>query len=596
MAQAVALETKIERPSEIRNGLICASVFAACLLIAHPVVEMGFNDDWSYIKTAQVFAQTGHFVYNGWATAMLGWQVVWGALFIKLFGFSFTVVRLSTVVVAMAAIVLFHAVLVRFGVNARNAVIGTLTLALSPLFFPLAASYMSDVPGLFVVLLCIYLCQRAIAAGSSGATIAWLCAAATSNVIGGTARQIAWLGALVMVPSAGWLLRRRRGVLPATLLLWLASVASVFACMSWFARQPYSISKPYFGKHHLIHLFFDLAGSVLLLLLLVYPILIAWLPQTRSISRKALIGILLVVLVWGFYQWAMGWTMPWLINVIHVEFASTRGDFLLQWGPLILPIWAREAVSLLVIATALIFMERHELWAPASKTIPQFWSLVRKTLSQATSWHDLLWILGPFCLCYFVLLIPSGYHLVIFDRYLLILMPPLITCLLKVYQECIASALPNFSVAVLGMLALLAVCGTHDLFAWERARLAAIYELRVSGIPRTQIQGGLEYDGWTQIEYGGYIDDPRIKIPAGAYHPNTHLPQVSAACTFGLAPVTPVVQPKYSIVFAQSGCLAPSKYPPVTYRTWLPPFKGTVYIQQIPNVSSNTEKAAPLKS
>lgn len=599
MAQAVALEAKVERPSEVRNGLICAFVFAAGLLVAHPVVEMGFNDDWSYIKTAQVFAQTGHFVYNGWATAMLGWQVVWGGLFIKLVGFSFTIVRLSTVVVAMAAVVLFHAVLVRFGVTARNAVIGTLTLALSPLFLPLAASYMSDVPGLFVVLLCIYLCQRAIAAGSSGATIAWLFAAAVSNIAGGTTRQIAWLGALVIVPSAGWLLRRRRGVLLTTSLLWLMSAASVFACIRWFARQPYSIEKPFFAatRPHFVHLLFDLAGSGLCLLLLVFPILVAWLPKIRFLDHKALLRIGLVVLLWGFYQWATGWTMPWLVNLLRMELARTRADFLLWPKLLILPMWVMEAVSLIIIATALIFVEQHNMWSLGSKTVPQLWSLVRKKLSRTTSSQDMLWLFGPFSLCYFVLLIPSGYHMVIFDRYLLILMPLLITCLLKVYQEEIAPELPNFSVAVVAVFALLAIGGTHDLFAWERARLVAINELRASGIPRTQIQGGFEYDGWTQIEAGGYINDPRLKLPSGAFHPDTHIPpQVPPECRFAFAGFTPAIKPKYSIVFGNSGCLAPSKYPPVTYRTWLPPFKGTIYIQQIPNSSSDSEKPAPLKS
>lgn len=66
--------------STLRNGLLCAGVFAVCFWIAWPVAEMGFVDDWSYTKSAQVFAQTGHFAYNGGATAMLGWQVAWGAL------------------------------------------------------------------------------------------------------------------------------------------------------------------------------------------------------------------------------------------------------------------------------------------------------------------------------------------------------------------------------------------------------------------------------------------------------------------------------------------------------------------------------------
>jgi hypothetical protein len=60
-----------------------------CVLVARPFVSMGVIDDWSYIWTARVLANTGHLTYNGWATAMLGWQVYLGALFIKLFGFSY---------------------------------------------------------------------------------------------------------------------------------------------------------------------------------------------------------------------------------------------------------------------------------------------------------------------------------------------------------------------------------------------------------------------------------------------------------------------------------------------------------------------------
>src|ERR1700733_4445503 len=64
-----------------RDGLFCAALVMACLIPAWPFAEIGINDDWSYIQTVQVFAQTHHFVYNGWATAMLGWQVLWGSVF-----------------------------------------------------------------------------------------------------------------------------------------------------------------------------------------------------------------------------------------------------------------------------------------------------------------------------------------------------------------------------------------------------------------------------------------------------------------------------------------------------------------------------------
>src|SRR5260370_42181625 len=116
------------------NGLICACIVAAGVLLTYPVAEMGFQDDWSYIRTALEFARTGHFVYNGWATAMLGWIIPWSALFIKVFGFSFTIVRLSLLPVTMACIYLVNASLERFRISGRNAGLGARPLRSPPIF------------------------------------------------------------------------------------------------------------------------------------------------------------------------------------------------------------------------------------------------------------------------------------------------------------------------------------------------------------------------------------------------------------------------------------------------------------------------------
>jgi hypothetical protein len=575
----------------IRNGLICALIVAACLWATYPVVQMGVGDDWSYIKTAQLFAHTGHFFYDGWTVEILGWQVVWSALFIKLFGFSFTVVRLSILPVAMATVFLFHAILLRFGVNPQNAALGTLTLGLSPLFVPLATTYLTDVPGLFVILLCIYFCQRVVAAASSRTTLMWLCLAAGSNVAGGTARQVAWLGALVIVPSAGWMLRRRRGVLLTSSLLWVFSVAAIFACMRWFARQPYSIPGPAPKGAHFSPIFLtirsiiEVIGGTLCLLLLLYPILVGWLPKIRALDRAALLRIASITAIWGLFQWATKWTLPWLTTVLRSEFAAERTGTL-RPTPLFLPMWALEAVSLLVIATALTLVEQCSIWSRLeNKTVRELWFVTKNELGRASSRQDILWLLGPYSVCYFLLLVSGAYHLVFFDRYLLFVMPVAIVCLLKLYQARIAATLPVISVIVLAIFAILAIGGTHDLFAWHRAELAALDEIRASGVPRTEIQGGYEYDGWTQIEASGYINDPRLKVPAGAYHPYTRPQALPDDCRFEFTPYTPAIQPKFSTIFPKTWCLAPSKFPPVSYRTWLPPFKGTIYIQEIPDHS-----------
>ena len=269
-----------------RNGLICACLVAAGVLITYPVAEMGFQDDWSYIRTALEFARTGHFVFNGWATAMLGWMIPWGALFLKVFGFSFIAARLSMLPLAMATVYFFHATLVRFGIGPRNSVFGALTLGFSPVFFPMAASFMSDVPGLLVIVLCLYFCVRAVQSETSRSTEFWLCCAAVTGAVGGTARQTAWLGVLVMVPSTAWLLRARRGVLRAGILLWLGGTLVIAACLHWWALQPYSVPEKIYRRtinpfwiHHTTG---ALIKAFLCFLLLLAPVLVAWLWQDAS--------------------------------------------------------------------------------------------------------------------------------------------------------------------------------------------------------------------------------------------------------------------------------------------------------------------------
>ncbi len=282
------------RESELhstRNGLLCALVVALAVLLVYPVANMPFGDDFSYTKVALDFARTGHFVYNGWDNPMLGWLMPWGALFIKVFGFSFTAVRLSMLPIAMASVYLFHQILHRFGVNRRNAVLGALTMALSPLFLPMASTFMTDIPGLLVILFCIYMCQRAVAASTDRAALLWLCAATLVNIAGGTVRQIAWLGALVMVPSTAWLLRRRRGMKLVGIALWIVTLAGVLVCLHWFNKQPYSVPELVaIGPIHpkmLAHLGAELFKTFLCLLLVIFPVAVMWLPVFHRLTPMA---------------------------------------------------------------------------------------------------------------------------------------------------------------------------------------------------------------------------------------------------------------------------------------------------------------------
>jgi hypothetical protein len=580
-----------------RNALFCALIVMLCALLTNPVANMPFSDEFSYDKTALEFARTGHILYNGWATAMLGWLIPWGALVIKVFGFSFTVMRLSMLPIDAATVYLFHQILRRFGINPRNAVFGTLAFALSPIFMPSATSFMTDIPGMFVIFVCLYMCQAAVAAATDRAALLWLTCATVFNVAAGTVRQIAWLGALVMVPSTIWLLRRRRGMKGTGVALWIFSFVGVLLFRHWFNSQPYSVPE------HIIwapirwvmlpHLAAQLVKTTLCLLLVILPVSVAWLPSARSLPRKAWLRIACVMglsISFGIVVYALGridtWTMPWLNFLLPQQSSLTPGMF---GTPVAMVLWIRIAISLLVIASGLILAE-------------QMVSLKRNrppgSAKQATSWNELAWILGPFSFSYILLLMPRGAFDLIQDRYLVGLVPSAIVFLLRLYQERIRAKLPVVSLVALAVFAVYSVAGTHDFFAESRAEVTALHMVESSGVPRRAIQTGFPDDGWVQIQNGGHINEPRIRVPAGAYNPafDSNIPE---RCSDGFTKFTPTIHSKYLLLSPwfknppdpppPSWCFVPANYPPIHYTTWLPPFYESMYVKKLANGNAHPD-------
>src|ERR1700736_6522944 len=108
-----------------RPAILCALLLALCTLATYPFVEMGQCDDFAYVRSAKTLAETGHITYYGWASAMLGWQLALGALFIKLFGFSFTAPYVSVLLVGLATAFFLQRAFVLLGLNESNAAFAT---------------------------------------------------------------------------------------------------------------------------------------------------------------------------------------------------------------------------------------------------------------------------------------------------------------------------------------------------------------------------------------------------------------------------------------------------------------------------------------
>jgi hypothetical protein len=551
-------------------ALLCTTALVLCVLATHPVLNMGMDDDWSYAWCSHTLANTGHVVYNGFVEPMLGWQLYFGALFIKLFGFSFTALRISTLLVAIAAVILTQQIFVRFGVTQRNSIIATLTIALSPIFLLLSFSFMSDIGGYFSLVLCLYACVRAAQTDDDRAALGWLVFAAASNVITGTARQTGWLGALILVPCAAWLMRKRPGALLTGALLWIGSVVTIVACMHWFNSQPYSISSGQLtSTHHdasaLVGIARALVQSSLALGLLLSPVLVGFFvryPFGNPIARRRAIifgGLfLLAVLALALRHKAGDLLAPYL--AVH--------GALLGIEPPAYPLALRVVLTILMFTTLIAFL----LCVLSARNLPDVAAKPAPELSR----QAMATLLGPAILGYVAFLVTRE---IVFERYLLPLLFLTLIPILRFYQQKISLQLPSASMLLVLFMALFGVTVMHDLFAGHRARLQAASELQNAGVPRTQFRAGVEYDGWTQLEATGYINDRRIHNPVGAYHPWAPPAGVSRVCVFSFSSDVPSIVAHYNLSLTpQTPCGTLARFAVVPYTTWMPPQQRAIYI------------------
>ncbi|HLL94256.1 MAG TPA: glycosyltransferase family 39 protein, partial [Spirosoma sp.] len=116
------------------------------ILLINPHGEFPSNDDWAFALSVREAVEHGRFFVSGWAGMNLIAQIGWGSLFCLPFGFSFTALRISTIVAGGLGLWGTYK-LIRESTNHQpTALAGSLIMAVNPLYLGLSATFMTDVP------------------------------------------------------------------------------------------------------------------------------------------------------------------------------------------------------------------------------------------------------------------------------------------------------------------------------------------------------------------------------------------------------------------------------------------------------------------
>lgn len=477
--------------SDRSDVLLLAVGWIVLLLVISPLGDYPVNDDWAYAQIVRRFVETGVYDLGFWPGMSLLSHILWGSLFCKIFGFSFTVLRIATLCLAILGSVVFLGLVKELlGDDPWSRRIALATLVFNPFFVLLSFSYMTDVPFLTFVLLSLLFFKKAF---EKDRYRDWALALLFS-IIAILTRQLALIFPLVF--SLVLLLKFRDGK-HALLAIGIVSVSflSLYGYTSYMEAtvglpppfgRPESLLKRLnvnfiVGqiKHRGgIHLFYSGIFLIPFLALLNYSF--------KRPKREILFWVIALSLVGYFY--AFSWHMLPIGNLFYpIGFGPfTITDVERSFTPVEQISGSAWAVILgigMAASTVLLYHAGKKFRAVAGQ-----W----KTLSAGQYWK-----LG-------ILLVLTGYSTFMlidihkFDRYFFPTYPLLIFLLASKQDR----RNPHLLQKVLGLIslflmALFSIVATRDHHAWQQARWNALEELvDVQHIDPAVIDGGFEFNGW----------------------------------------------------------------------------------------------------
>ena len=576
-----------------RLAWLCVLVVVASILAACPFGNVAYTDDWSYIATARALAQTGHFRYTGWSEPAVGIAACWAALLIRIFGFSYELVRLSTVPLAAGCALVLFSTGKRLGLSPSYCAFGTLAVMLTPVLIPLGATFMTDVPSLFLLLITFYGEIQSLQTRDCKAAVGWLAVAFVSTALGGTVRQLAFLGGFAGLLAIVFIRRKDRAVAAAALASWLALCVWMGMFIHWFTMQPRTetthistllhgwLRGPIWSTYSLFVLVFTAAEFAL-------PVALSSLAIFRKARRLFWLGLVIFTIgsLLCVYRLHQDWNVVPCGNLLSY-YGLYESTVLIGGRPRIAPNWVFLVLTLLTyLAWGLFAREMTPSRAELSSTWIR-WRVIFSGAARDLSAGEVAAIVFiPFMLLYTWVIWARVSGAIFFDRYSIPLLPGIIfggLCLLKKRRPASGSGwreIPAAAWCAIVVFGLYGIAISHDMFTLLRAEMGAAEALRERGIPRNRISAGFEYDATTQTNAAFSLAQER-----------TASPDDPVSRLHWYLPMFSTVQPQYFVVASAVPELEETAYPKTDYFDWLPPFHRKLMIEKLKTLVSPSGSA-----
>ena len=488
------------------NIAVITLIWAIAVVLVNPIGEFPLNDDWAYAQSVKSLLETGNFELPGWAVANLLPQALWGALFCLPFGFSFTALRFSTLILGWLGVIITYLLIKEVGSHQRLAFLGALLIAVNPLYFSLSNTFMTDIPHYTVTILSLYF----FVIGIRKKSLLVIIIATVIAIISFLIRQhtVAFFAGYAIAYIINNKAKINSIITAAILFIVLpVGVQKIFSQIFWpknfgnyGVKEQEVVSQLTYVNTEVITNFAYFALCTLLYLgCLLLPFTVLGfsikLKEVKSrFNKNLLISFLLFILT----------TISiWL--VLKNEIMPIKGNILIDWGlgPLTLrstllssspiPNYLKVFWSLVTISAAI---------GAALLLVFIVLSIIKFIFYKTVDSEKSIMVLNNSTAFIYFLPIGLGYF---FDRYLVLLLPLTIIMVLTSIEKINDFKLDLSILLSVALIGIFTIGVTHDYLSWNRVRWQALNDLMQQEIPPNRIDGGFEFNAW-------YLYDPNHSI------------------------------------------------------------------------------------
>lgn len=415
---------------------------------------------------------TGEFRFNPYVGPLLYWPLLYGAALTKLIGFSFTLLRITTLAWMAGLVALTYFFVAKQTNNQKLAAIAALTIWLNPISYNLSFTFMTDIPALFL---------------TAATGIAYWQALQTRHV------KWLWIGSLAAL--LGFFTRQTAGLLLPTMALYLFwqhyRQRAPFTFAQWLMPLGYttllaSILYYFLNTHNLLP-----GGTALHTLpsgeILTHALWWLWYTfiYTGLICAPISIGLLWQPKIWRNWHWWLTLSTA-LATVIIIKITT---DTQLPYVLNILNVFGLGP-NHNVLNGVLRFQFPGWLWGAATLgAATSAATLLFTAITTPKKNHQTWWLWGAFVNTLPLLFVTS------FDRYILPI--ALLFSLYTVIAISWSRTQTIIAGAALCVISIYSLSQTAFYLQWNQARWnLATYAATLHPGPTNHIDGGYEWNGW----------------------------------------------------------------------------------------------------